>query len=370
MRMETISSDPAATRRPSILFVDDEQAILDGLAAALRRQRKIWDMQFICGGAAALGLLEAGRFDIIVSDMRMPGLDGEGLLTAARSRCPGAVRVLLSGQTEPAALLRSVRLAHRFHAKPCSVSELRASLEQLLVLASSMEGRRELVCSIDRLPLSAEALAQAQTAVDAAGFELTGVARALEPHPAIVADLLRAAGAGYFAPPQHIESVEAALRVLGGETVRALVHSMAVHKKDPQLERSQAHAVASGRLLKKMRPEVNAQLTGELHALGELVLAVSEKPRGELSHSDVAADLLLLWGADPAVAEAIRQVGKAALPEGASELMLLLRAACALTGGSTPLDLTSLAALGLDAQVPQWRAWAAALRENPILLAS
>jgi hypothetical protein len=158
--------------------------------------------------------------------------------------------------------------------------------------------------------------------------------------------------------------------VLGGETVRALVHSMAVHKKDPQLERSQAHAVASGRLLKKMRPEVNAQLTGELHALGELVLAVSEKPRGELSHSDVAADLLLLWGADPAVAEAIRQVGKAALPEGASELMLLLRAACALTGGSTPLDLTSLAALGLDAQVPQWRAWAAALRENPILLAS
>lgn len=368
--METISSDPAATPRPSILFVDDEQAILDGLAAALRRQRKIWDMQFVCGGNAALSQLEVGRFDIIVSDMRMPGLDGEGLLTAARARCPGAMRVLLSGQTEPAALLRAVRLAHRFHAKPCSITELRASLEQLIALASSMEGRRELVCSVDRLSLSAEALVQAQTEVAEADFDLAGVSRALEPHPAIVADLLRAAGAGYFAPPQHIESLEAALRVLGGETVRALVHSMAAHKKDPQLERSQAHAVASGRLLKKMRPEANAQLTGELHALGELVVAVSEKARRELSHSDVAADLLLLWGADPALAEAIRQVGKAAPPEGASELMLALRAACALTGGSTELDLKSLTARGLDGQVTQWRTWAAELRENPIRLAS
>lgn len=56
-----------------ILFVDDEQHVLDGLKNILRRERKKWDMVFALGGKAALSELERGPFDVVVSDMRMPG---------------------------------------------------------------------------------------------------------------------------------------------------------------------------------------------------------------------------------------------------------------------------------------------------------
>ncbi len=59
-----------------VLFVDDEPRILEGLRRMLRPQRHEWEMAFAPGGEAALAMMEASPFDVIVSDMRMPGIDG------------------------------------------------------------------------------------------------------------------------------------------------------------------------------------------------------------------------------------------------------------------------------------------------------
>ena len=59
-----------------VLFVDDEPRILEGLRRMLRSQRHDWEMAFAPGGEAALAMLETLPFDVIVSDMRMPGIDG------------------------------------------------------------------------------------------------------------------------------------------------------------------------------------------------------------------------------------------------------------------------------------------------------
>jgi len=63
-----------------VLFVDDEPRVLDGLRLSLRSKRKVWDMVFVEGGLAAVAEITANPVDVVVSDMRMPGMSGADLL--------------------------------------------------------------------------------------------------------------------------------------------------------------------------------------------------------------------------------------------------------------------------------------------------
>ena len=112
-------STTASPHRPHVVFVDDEKMILSGLRRLLHGQRKNWDISFANSGAEALSILETKPCDVVVSDYRMPGMDGAALLRSIRERYPGTARVILSGQTERQELLNVVLLAHRFLHKPC-----------------------------------------------------------------------------------------------------------------------------------------------------------------------------------------------------------------------------------------------------------
>jgi len=64
----------------NILFVDDEPVLLDGLRRSLRSMRNEWSITFAGSGEEALKVLEKAPFDVVVSDMRMPKMDGAQLL--------------------------------------------------------------------------------------------------------------------------------------------------------------------------------------------------------------------------------------------------------------------------------------------------
>src|SRR4051812_44920496 len=104
-----------------VLFVDDEPRVLQALKRSLAISNVPWEAHFVDGGAAALSALESETYDVVVTDMRMPGVDGAAVLNAARERDPSIVRIVLSGQADEAAALRVVRVAHQFLAKPCDV---------------------------------------------------------------------------------------------------------------------------------------------------------------------------------------------------------------------------------------------------------
>lgn len=137
-----------------ILFVDDESKILDGIRRMLHADRKRWDMQFAIGGEAALQACESGSFDVVISDMRMPEMDGATLLSHIRDRFPSTARIVLSGYSDVTLATRAVPVVHRFLTKPCNATELQATIERVCTLQDILctPEIRRIVGTVGELP--------------------------------------------------------------------------------------------------------------------------------------------------------------------------------------------------------------------------
>ena len=145
--------------KPRLLCVDDEPNVLDALARQLRQR---WDVVTATGGQSGLErLVRDGPFAVVMSDMRMPGMNGAAFLATARTVAKDTVRLLLTGQTEIAAAIAAVNEGHifRFLTKPCSGETLHAYANAEIVLR---EGQARLpvrhvsrygkLCATDLLP--------------------------------------------------------------------------------------------------------------------------------------------------------------------------------------------------------------------------
>ena len=130
--------DDQAKRR--ILFVDDEPMVLKGLQRTLRKMRNVWEMTFSSSSKEALEILGSGTFDVIVSDLRMPEIDGMQLLTEVKNKHPEVIRIILSGQVEQDTTFKSVQVAHQSLSKPCDADILKQTLNELFALRKSTGG--------------------------------------------------------------------------------------------------------------------------------------------------------------------------------------------------------------------------------------
>src|ERR1700756_4713172 len=117
-----------------LLFVDDDPLVLDGLRRALHSMHKTWEMSFVSSADAALQALEKDHYDAVVSDMRMPVMDGAQLLEQIKQRYPDVVRMILSGQSNREAVYRSIAPAHQYLSKPCDPQELASRLSQAFAM--------------------------------------------------------------------------------------------------------------------------------------------------------------------------------------------------------------------------------------------
>lgn len=119
--------------RKRILCVDDEVSVLSSLKTLFRRDRERWDVQFAAGGREAMTHFETGSIDLIISDLRMPDLDGATLLEYVKLKSPRTIRVMLSGSADREDLRRASLCVDELLEKPCSTQQIRETLERLLI---------------------------------------------------------------------------------------------------------------------------------------------------------------------------------------------------------------------------------------------
>jgi HD-like signal output (HDOD) protein/ActR/RegA family two-component response regulator len=342
------------TPRPHILFVDDEPRILGGLRRMLRTHRDQWDMSFAGGGEAALATLRERPCDVIVSDYRMPGMNGAQLLERVRTEYPATARVILSGQTNEDNLLSVMMLAHEFLTKPSSPEELVAAVERLIdVRPPDGAGARSGRPDVQALPSPPHTLAELIEALDSDDLSARSVGAVIERDPAATAKVLQLVNSSAYTVGRTISDVGQAVALLGLHTVRGLVlmHDL-VRTFDlgglpaDWLDGLTVHSVETSRLCRVLGAgtawESNAFTAGLLHEVGQLVLASTRpreftaalaswrEPESEpagtsllgltesaligFSHIDAGADLLRFWGLPDPVIEAVAGHGSASRP--------------------------------------------------------
>ncbi|HLP31396.1 MAG TPA: HD domain-containing phosphohydrolase [Geothrix sp.] len=125
-----MANEGEARLRPKILLVDDEENVLQAYTRILRTKFKVDTAE---GGERALeALMEKGPHAVIISDMRMPGMDGVELLARVKSRFPGTVRIMLTGNADQGTAISAVNTGEifRFLNKPCDSELLISTLDQ------------------------------------------------------------------------------------------------------------------------------------------------------------------------------------------------------------------------------------------------
>ena len=93
--------------------------VLKALSRRFRSARSQWEVVCASGGQAALEVVAGRKVDAVMTDMRMPGMQGEALLEQVQVLQPRALRIVLSGQLDHANAAAGVRAAHHYLSKPC-----------------------------------------------------------------------------------------------------------------------------------------------------------------------------------------------------------------------------------------------------------
>ncbi len=209
----------------SILFVDDEPNVLEGLQRMLYPMRKEWRMVFAQSGEEALKRMEEEPFDVIVSDMRMPGMDGATLLAEVMKRFPQTVRIVLTGQTGNESVFRSVGAAHQFLMKPCNPTALKACVDRAFTLRDLLnnDALKRVVARVESLPALPATYTRLIKELQSPETSLAAIGKIIETDVAMTAKVLQLVNSAFFGLRQHVASATQAVTYLGLDTIKALV---------------------------------------------------------------------------------------------------------------------------------------------------
>jgi putative nucleotidyltransferase with HDIG domain len=325
----------------SVLFVDDERPVLDGLRARLHALNSKWAMKFVESGTLAIAEMREHPYDVIVTDMRMPTMSGATLLEQVSANWPQTVRIVLSGTSELDEMAMSlVPLAHQYLSKPCQPRRLENVIERCLLLHDLLRrpSLRAVVGRIQKLPSLPAIYAAFQSILSDESVTNGEVAALVTADSALAARVLQIVNSAFFRLAKPISSIEQAVAYLGFKAIRNLAMSVEVFSQWPggiscgldlgllQLH-AQCVAAAANALAANTTFSDDAMLAGLLHDIGYWVLA-QECP-GELgkavalsisariplyaaemqtigaSHAEIGAYLLGIWGLPHAVVEAV-----------------------------------------------------------------
>lgn len=211
--------------KPRILFVDDEPNVLSGLRRMLHGKREEWDTGFINSAEQALEALDRVPIDVVVSDMRMPGMNGAELLAEVRRRSPGTVRIILSGFADKELVFRTAGPAHQFLSKPCESQTIINAIARAIDLRKLLKSDplSTLLAGLSDLPSPPSIYFELLDELASPMADADSVGAIIGRDVAMTAQILRICNSAFFALRTKAIAPRDAVIMLGFDTVRDLV---------------------------------------------------------------------------------------------------------------------------------------------------
>ncbi|MGB8167391.1 MAG: response regulator [Chthoniobacteraceae bacterium] len=331
-------------RKKRLLFVDDETMLLDLYKLVFEDESDQWEISFAPGGQEALALMDVTPMDVLVSDMRMPGMSGAELVQEVMKRYPRTSRLIMSGYADSEQIAQCLGATHQFIAKPFELQILRGTISRVCSLDSWLldERLKSLVAQLRSLPSLPSLYFQIMEALGSPDTSLEQIGDIIGRDPSMTAKILQLVNSAFFGIARRISNPVEAVQFLGVGRVRSLVLSLhvfscfdQVHLKNFSIETVWKHSMSTGlvaqkiaRLQKADRAFTDeAYVAGMLHDIGKVMLAASlpdlydqavklgadqkialveaEREIFGVTHAQVGAYLLGLWGLPITIVEAV-----------------------------------------------------------------
>ena len=325
-----------------ILFVDDNQHLLNGLKRGLRTLRRQWDMHFVTSAAEALEYMRSTDVDVVITDYRMPEMSGFELLSKIQDEFPTTVRVILTGQPDRETYIESMRVCHYFLWKPLDIERLIPLLERISALDNLMINQDLIgtLHSITALPTLPDVYTKLTRMLDNSEEDVHEIISLIRNDVSLTMQILKMVNSSFFGLIRELKTLDEAIQYLGLNTIRSMVlahyifnlGSSAANEED--LYQLWQHScttalLAEGLVTDRSDTYLRAytSFAGLLHDIGKLIFiyylpevhADAKKlvqehgiPRFEAehqllgyTHAEIGAYLAQLWGLPYALVEAI-----------------------------------------------------------------
>jgi putative nucleotidyltransferase with HDIG domain len=378
-------------KKRTVLFVDDELKILKGLRRMLYPLHNDWDIVYVESGAGALQIIEQNQPAVLISDMRMPGMNGLELMEIVRKQYPAVIRVMLTGQPDKNLYCEVMSICHYFLWKPTSFEVFEALLGRIKELDTSLQDEKifKIIGGITNLPsLPAlfirltDLLAQPET-------DSAQIAEVVQNDMAMTTMTLKLVNSAFFSLSRPVTNLQDAISFLGMDTIRNLVliqhlFSQCTPKEYQEFKLDQLwqHSFCVAALSEKIvstqckidrHNNCHSYLAGLLHDIGKLIfmrhftdiyrkiIADSthenkyqpdiEKEHLGVDHAAIGGYLASLWGLPREIVEAISLHHKETkLLSGASPVLEAVWHANRICHGDFSLSDSNYAAYSLGKQ--------------------
>jgi putative nucleotidyltransferase with HDIG domain len=325
-----------------ILFVDDEENVLHGLRRLLHGMKDEWEMEFHPDPEKALAAVRSGGVEVVVSDFRMPGMDGLRLLEQVKKIDGHIVRLLLSGQVDQKMAVQSMGVAHQFLTKPCDPQTLKEGIERAFATREGLMGDslKSTLAGMPHIPSAPALFQEIAGEIQRSEGSTRKVGTLISQDIGLTGAVLKLINSSYFGMRRKIGSPEEAVNLLGLNTLKTLVLSIEMNRQiacPPRFEgfvgQVNEHSMRCGLCARAIAQKegVDAAFAGSaftaavLHDAGKLLLLANFPDRsGEYletirlgpaheverrlfgaSHAEIGAYLLGLWGLPDEIVDAI-----------------------------------------------------------------
>jgi len=317
-----------------IVFVDDEKNILSGIKRNLFGKKDIWNIKYFTDGSKALSFIKENNVSLVISDMKMPNMNGFELMEQISTFSPGTIRIILSGHTDDNIAYKSVRIAHQFLSKPIKTELLISTIEKALKYREIVSNTylSDIVNGLTMIPSLPAIYNEITETLKDEETTFKEIGKIVEKDVGLTVSLLKIANSAFFGINREVKTAIDATMFLGIDVVKNLLLFISVYSKldqqslnDMGLSYLWDHSLLVAKISKdiaiylgmdKNKSEI-CYTAGLLHDLGRLILATNfpedyksiieldienatfltvEKEIFGANHAMVGAYLASIWG--------------------------------------------------------------------------